>query len=71
MTPNLPSVVRRAGLEPAPLSGGDFKSDQTPSSHNNLAPAHCAGEASGGSERNTQEVPLATNLATSDGAVIS
>lgn len=65
MIPNLPSVVRRAGLEPAPLSGGDFKSVQALSNDNNLAPAPSIREAASGNGRNTREGWLATNLATS------
>lgn len=50
-----PSVVRRPGVEPGPLSGGDFKSDPPPPHVNNLALAHAEPLAEDGGSRQSEE----------------
>jgi hypothetical protein len=55
MTPNLPSVMRRTGLEPVPLTGGDFKSVPRSRNDNDLAPIYRRGAEGSGTERKVAE----------------
>lgn len=59
------NVMRRPGLEPGPLAGGDFKSSPHSNGRNDLGHPHPADR---GAERKSAEAGgwgLATNLATS------